>query len=211
MIIDLDEDMIARTRMLWSNLGNEEVVNILLNRGTNIDFQDDIGRTALMKAVIDDNTNIVNLLIKKGANIYIKDKFGKTASSIAQEYNNVKSIVTLNPKIISEQNGLLLLINYLGYSSFDSDKYGFDDAMETLYDDLLFLYERGADFYTKVIITIKLGAEEMMDECILSDDGESALDLLMKMDDLPDNLEAFKEKLILEQNINHESNYSMSL
>lgn len=46
--------------------------------------------TALIFAIVNNNTEKAELLIKAGANVNIKDRMGKTALDYAREKNNTK-------------------------------------------------------------------------------------------------------------------------
>ena len=63
-----------------------------VNEYTDINIQNDLGETALIKAIRKKNTPIIKYLIINGANVNLKDKTGKTALSIAKEINN-KNII----------------------------------------------------------------------------------------------------------------------
>jgi hypothetical protein len=64
--------------------GRTDVVKLLLDKGTNVDMQNNYGQTALMWAASEGHTEIVKLLLDKGANPVIKDKNGKTALYFAK-------------------------------------------------------------------------------------------------------------------------------
>jgi len=81
--------------MIDNNLSQEELNNLLislsnstqnnvpyieevLQKGANIEFQNEEGNTALCFACIKGNLTIVNFLINKGANINHRNKTGKT-------------------------------------------------------------------------------------------------------------------------------------
>lgn len=59
--------------------GSEELVNLILDRGANIDAQDNDGNTPLMIAVISQQPDMVQLLINRGAATNIQNNKGKTA------------------------------------------------------------------------------------------------------------------------------------
>ena len=54
-------------------------MELLLDKGANIDDKDNNGSTALTKAAFQGHKEIVELLLDKGANINEKDNYGSTA------------------------------------------------------------------------------------------------------------------------------------
>lgn len=58
-------------------------VELLLQRGANIEAKNEHGRTALILAVEDDRQDMVTLLLENKAMIEARDRIGKTALSIA--------------------------------------------------------------------------------------------------------------------------------
>ena len=62
-----------------------EVITFLIEKGANIESQDEHGWTALHFASRDANLEIVRLLLKKGANIEIKNDKGETPIDIAEK------------------------------------------------------------------------------------------------------------------------------
>lgn len=64
--------------------------------GHPIDFQDILGNTPLMSAVINNNPPIVRQLVKRGANCFIRNKEGKEALTIAWETQNYELIESLS-------------------------------------------------------------------------------------------------------------------
>jgi len=59
--------------------GYEVMVQLLVNKGANIEATDKFGETALWKAASEGHENIVDLLLNKGANIEATNGFGETA------------------------------------------------------------------------------------------------------------------------------------
>ncbi|EQC34838.1 hypothetical protein SDRG_07642 [Saprolegnia diclina VS20] len=69
-----------------------DVLDLLLDRGVNVNAANRHGKTALMKAAATtdvDTTDAVNILLRRGANIFAKDPSGKTALDWARRTNNV--------------------------------------------------------------------------------------------------------------------------
>ena len=65
--------------------GHLEVVKLLLDKGANIDAQDNADSTALIEASIAGHKAVVKLLLEKGTKVDIKTKAGKTALQYAEE------------------------------------------------------------------------------------------------------------------------------
>ena len=63
-------------------IGNKEMISMLIEKGIDINAQDYDGWTALMYASDKLNKDIVSILIKNGADINIKDNSGWTAKII---------------------------------------------------------------------------------------------------------------------------------
>jgi ankyrin repeat protein len=77
-----------------SNISNQEVVKLLLEKGATVDWTDSMGITALMKAAETNNTEIVKLLLKAGANKDIRDAHGATAYNYAKKREIKKMLTT---------------------------------------------------------------------------------------------------------------------
>ncbi|MBM7558121.1 ankyrin repeat domain-containing protein [Halanaerobacter jeridensis] len=73
--------------------GDVDMINKLIEEGADVTAKDNMGRTALMMAVM--NPEAVKLLIKKGANVNVKSDKGKTALMYAAAARNIKSIKIL--------------------------------------------------------------------------------------------------------------------
>ena len=70
-------------------------ITILIDAETNIDAQDECGKTPLHYAVIYRQPQAVKLLIKRGANIFLKDDKGRTALDLAKAKQTQEIIQTL--------------------------------------------------------------------------------------------------------------------
>ncbi len=70
--------------MQGSARGYVMVIAVLMTNNADMDAQDDLGQTALIKAVQEGKSEIVGYLIDAGADIYISDYSGYTANDHAQ-------------------------------------------------------------------------------------------------------------------------------
>ena len=68
--------------VLAAEMGLIEMVKVLLDKGANIDIQNQV-QTALTEAIENEHLEVAKLLIKRGANINSKNYNGKTALSLA--------------------------------------------------------------------------------------------------------------------------------
>lgn len=88
---NLDQSHRGLTPLMYAaKVGNLEIIKYLLDKGANINSQDDYGYTALHYAVEDNKLDAVKLLIEKKANINLVDKDGNTilmtaANAVAPE------------------------------------------------------------------------------------------------------------------------------
>ncbi|CZR58736.1 uncharacterized protein PAC_08628 [Phialocephala subalpina] len=69
-----------RTALIWAALkGNETLVQLLLEKGADIEANDNDGKTALLWVTLLGKENLVQLLLEKGADIEAKNSDGRTA------------------------------------------------------------------------------------------------------------------------------------
>ena len=76
----------------------EEIVQLLLEKGADVNAKDNDGRTALMFAAEKGHTEIVQILLKKGADVNAEDEYGGTALMIAAENGHTEIIKLLLEK-----------------------------------------------------------------------------------------------------------------
>ncbi|MBO4707914.1 MAG: ankyrin repeat domain-containing protein [Elusimicrobiaceae bacterium] len=75
--------------------GHLKVVKLLIDKGADINIQNEAGSTALMKAAYKGYFEIVKLLIDKGAKINLKERHGATAliKGVAQGYTEIVKLL----------------------------------------------------------------------------------------------------------------------
>ena len=86
-------------------MGHTGLVKTLIEAGSDMNHQDERGRTALVRAVKNDYIETVFLLLMKGADASIQDVYGKTALDYAQERGCQESVklLLLTEKFNQEQ------------------------------------------------------------------------------------------------------------
>lgn len=82
-----------------------ELITLLIQKGVNINAQDDLGNTALIYAIQNGYPQAIKILLAAGANPNLKNKWKKTASDIAQKsYNkDIRLILETATKNIQAQ------------------------------------------------------------------------------------------------------------
>lgn len=179
--------------MKASNTGNIDIVKALVKSGANMDFQSKNGNTALMLSSF--KSEIINFLIDGGADLNKQNLVGNTI--LMNEIND--DHYTMVEKIISK-GADVSLVNKDGRTALDlttakSDiRYMILLKPELLNDSnrllinackvmseesIMFLYDKEVDFF------------------IENKDGDSAISIL-KMQNCTPKIEALKEKLLLE-------------
>lgn len=69
-----------------SELRHSEAVKLLIKAGADINTQDIIGYSALMRATENNHFEVISILLKAGADVNAKDDEGKTALMFAAKY-----------------------------------------------------------------------------------------------------------------------------
>lgn len=121
---------------------NLELIEYLLQKGADPNYQDNDGRTQLM--VMNHSPTIVGLLLKYGAKTNLQDKFGETAlmyavremsANINISYRSIRLMVTYGADLnIKDHQGMTALM-YNAQNCFDVDGIVYD-----------LLIDFGADF-----------------------------------------------------------------
>jgi len=99
--------------ILASYRGNFEVAKYLITIVNNVDYQSPEG-TALMAAVMRNNTELIRLLIEKKANIDLTNQTGVTALMLAIQFKNIEII-----KMLLHNKANLLLKDNDGKTAFE--------------------------------------------------------------------------------------------
>ena len=79
--------------------GKTETAALLLDRGANIDIEDDEGETPLKMAIQSQKIEMVKLLVERGANVFVRDEEGPTPLEYSQKHYNL----TLDLEMKEEQ------------------------------------------------------------------------------------------------------------
>merc|ERR1712038_539558 len=69
--------------------GHKDIVQILLDNGANIDYQNNYGETALTRAALNGKKDVVQFLLDRGANTRLKTKYGDTACTWNRNVGNI--------------------------------------------------------------------------------------------------------------------------
>ncbi|KAI9674017.1 MAG: hypothetical protein M1829_003860 [Trizodia sp. TS-e1964] len=88
-------DVTGKTALIWAAWnGHEAVVQLLLEKGANVEAKDNDGWTALIRAAWEGHEAVVQLLLEKGANAETKDNYERTALIYAA-WNGHEAVVQL--------------------------------------------------------------------------------------------------------------------
>ncbi|EXV06641.1 ankyrin repeat protein [Metarhizium robertsii] len=97
--IETKDSLYGWTRLVWAaGEGHEAVVQLLLEKGTDVNAKDIDGQTPLWLAAAKGHEAIVRLLMKERADIHIKDKHGRTPLMLAARRDNTTIVQLLLEK-----------------------------------------------------------------------------------------------------------------
>lgn len=162
-------DELGNTGLILSSWnGHQEIVEILLNNNASLDEQNKWGWSALMWSSMSGYFDIVKLLCENGASNTIKNNDGDTAYDLVALQKNIPLMYFFNNEIINEQDEAGNTFLYKACRIINED-------------NILFLYERGADFFHENI------------------KGVTPHEVLCWHKDLSGRLQALKEKLMLDK------------
>jgi len=77
------------------DVGNSNIVELLLKNGANINDKNECGLTLLMKASLNNHTNVIELLLSKSVDIYEQDIYGPSAILCAALHSQKDAIQLL--------------------------------------------------------------------------------------------------------------------
>lgn len=199
--------------MLAAYCGKLEIITNLINKGADVDVIDKHRDSSLSWAALGGSQSTIKYLIKKSAHIDGVDENGETILLREARFCHtyivdifIENGADTNAK---DQYGFTVLDRSLGDKSYISsklltpnylnaqDENGKTSLMRACEgkneDNIIFLYEKGADFNIK------------------SNNGDTALDILINHDELSDTLKAFTEKLLLQYSIDADQTGSPGL
>lgn len=159
---------------------NKEIVQLLIQNNINVNIQDQDGNTSLMKSVYYQNSDIFEMILESGANIDIKNNDNETVYDMAVCGRKIMQQVMIKPESLNK-------IDNCGETILFEACFKKDEKL------ILYLYDKGADFYFKNRL------------------GITPLDLLVDHKTLSVKLEALKEQLMMNKMIGDEDDNSMSL
>ena len=110
------QSQVAGTRPLhtaaFSN--SSDAINLLLDRGAELEARNQYGRTPLFWAVLNNSADAVNLMIKRGADIKARDEDGDTPLHHAAWHNSPDAI-----KILLDRNSDIEALNHMSQTALD--------------------------------------------------------------------------------------------
>lgn len=160
---------------LIKNAGNGRFYNVeqLIKFGADVNIKNNYGWTAIMRAAAKGHVSIVEKLINSGACDL------SSAWAVVNE-SNIPMLYLFDKNIINQ-------VDNLGNTTLMK---ACEEINET---NVLFLYEKGADFFVE------------------NTQGQSAFDFLMAHNELPEKLLALKEQLLLSKEIDDQCERGFSL
>jgi len=87
-IIDRRDSIEARALTWAAFSGHRDIIELLLDRGADIDGPGTYARSALIWAVNQGHDDIARLLLEKGADPHLEDEYGRTAADYARQYGH---------------------------------------------------------------------------------------------------------------------------
>lgn len=95
--------------------GNFSQVSMMLEKGTDVNQQDDDNRTALMYAAFNGHIEIMKMLMEKGADLNLCDNYGRTALMMASSGTNPSAVKLLldnqaDPNLVDKEEHFTALM-----------------------------------------------------------------------------------------------------
>ncbi|NQY04732.1 MAG: ankyrin repeat domain-containing protein [Flavobacteriaceae bacterium] len=95
--------------ILAASEGNENIMNFLIKKGADINFQDKNGYSALHFAALNNKNRIAEILLKNGANPNLKDLYGNSPiwtaiMNVKEDFSIVKLLLENNADIETKNN-----------------------------------------------------------------------------------------------------------
>jgi ankyrin repeat protein len=91
--------------------GSLESLKFFIDRGANLNYQDNYGISLLMYAACYGHLDILQFLVEKGADTNLLDKYGLTAIHHAAIHNQLEVIKYFHDKIVYYPNEIYFLAN----------------------------------------------------------------------------------------------------
>lgn len=128
-----------------AEIGNSDIVGILLDNGAHIDVKDPMGNTALIMAASGRHDKVVDKLVGGGANVNIPNGDSDTPLTIAADRGSVKNV-----KLLISKGAYINHRNYTNMSAIGNALFGYDSPPQGI---------TKKDYYTVANILVKNGAE----------------------------------------------------
>lgn len=205
------KDDIGNTALILATSAGSSALPLLIEKSCGLDVQNNIGLTALMFAARYGDIDTARLLIKNGAKLDIQDINGCTALLLATMLD-IKDM----PCLLVENGANLNIMSNNGKTVFDyritSKEFMFNIKPEVInYQDIngdtLLMKACQKKNEKDVLFLIKQGA----DTSIINNKGDSVFQILKRKKVLPPLLQAFKEKIMLVEELTNEQDYSFGL
>ena len=90
--------------MLACGNGHMQLVDLLLERGANVNLQDSSGVTALINAAYNGNATVVRRLLRAGAQIGQRTQNGHTAPVLAQKYSECARVLREHEEAVAAES-----------------------------------------------------------------------------------------------------------
>ncbi len=111
--VDGRDDLNGSTAlMMAANGGNVKVARLLIEKGADVNAEDESTSTALMMAANNDKTDVARLLIEKGADVNKRTIIGGTALMYANSTEMAKLLIDKGADVNARNNEGKTVLNY---------------------------------------------------------------------------------------------------